>query len=276
MVSQDLSAFDYFFFDLDGCLFENDIPLPGAIPFIHHLQALHKAIYFITNNSQRSRITLTEFLAQNSIQAKLENILCGSYACALWIQQNQAAGSKILTIGEEGVDQELSEMGFQVINAKSIEDPNADYFTIEIDDNIKVVAVSHCESLTYHNLCYSSMCIQSGATLISPNYDAYWKSGKYKMPCSACIVDALLAASNTQTFVNVGKPNPYLLETIVTRDGLDKSKIIIFGDTMKTDILLAKNSNVKSALVLTGVETAETYRTYQYAPDLVFESLENL
>mmetsp|Transcript_30918 Transcript_30918/g.30560 ORF Transcript_30918/g.30560 Transcript_30918/m.30560 type:complete len:129 (+) Transcript_30918:473-859(+) len=125
-------------------------------------------------------------------------------------------------------------------------------------------------------LSYGSKCIQSGAKLATGNYDHYDRFGKYNAPSCGCIVDALRCASGVQEFENLGKPNTYLLEMICRRDRLDTGKIVVFGDKMVTDIKLAKNFNAASVLMMTGAETRESYKKYDFEPDYVYDSMEEL
>ena len=64
-----------------------------------------------------------------------------------------------------------------------------------------------------------------------------------------------------------------MIERIIQRDGLDKHECIMFGDKMDTDIKLAKNTGIMSALVLTGVEKIGTFENKDFQPDFVIENL---
>ncbi|CAG9320889.1 unnamed protein product [Blepharisma stoltei] len=274
MIIDELKEFQSFFFDLDGVIWNNHRPLPGSSELIQRLQTLGKEIYFISNNCELSRRNICEALERYSIHSKIENIICGSSSCALWATNNCQAHSKILTIGAKGLDEELVDAGFHIVPAASLISPDVDYADIQTDDDIKIVVVADTLTLSYHNIAYASRCMQKGAKLIAPNYyDANWKLGRFKIPCSACTINALVASARDKTFVTPGKPHPMMLESIIKRDSLDKAKIIIFGDTMPTDILLAKNCEVKSALVLTGNESSESYLRFSFRPDFVYTNL---
>ncbi|CAG9319413.1 unnamed protein product [Blepharisma stoltei] len=273
MILTELHRFDYFFFDIDGVVFENFKELPGSVELISRLQRMGKEVYFISNNCELSRTKFKEIFESIGIFPKLENLIVGAFNLALWVKTNCQANSKVLTLGPKGVDEELSELGFQVIPANSLYASNVDYSHISVDNEIKIVAVSDTGDLNYHDIAYASRCVQLGAQIATSNYDCNWRLGRFMLPCSACTVDALLASSGAKNFINAGKPNPIVLKNVIERDNLDISKIIVFGDTMKNDILLTKICNVSSALVLTGVEDSESYLQYSYRPDFVFNNL---
>jgi hypothetical protein len=46
---------DVFIFDCDGVLWKGDVPIPGAVQTIARLRVLGKLLFFITNNSSKSR-----------------------------------------------------------------------------------------------------------------------------------------------------------------------------------------------------------------------------
>ena len=63
--------------------------------------------------------------------------------------------------------------------------------------------------------------------IVTGNYDCSDKFGKYNVPGSACTVEFLRFA-NKHGFVNVGKPESFMIERIIQRDGLDKHECIMF------------------------------------------------
>ena len=57
--------------------------------------------------------------------------------------------------------------------------------------------------------------------------------------------------------VNVGKPDPIMLETIMGLIGLDAEECVMTGDRLYTEIRMARDAGMPSAVVLTGETTAE-------------------
>ena len=143
---------------------------------------------------------------------------------------------------------------------------------LSVDPDIQAVVVGYTPRLNFYMLSYALNCIKKGARLITGNYDCTDKFGKYNVPGCACTVEFLRYAIQTD-FVNVGKPEVFMMDKIMQRDGLDRETCIVFGDKMATDILLAKNAGIASALVLTGVERVGTFEGYEYQPDYVLSNL---
>jgi ribonucleotide monophosphatase NagD (HAD superfamily) len=57
--------------------------------------------------------------------------------------------------------------------------------------------------------------------------------------------------------MNVGKPDPTMLETIVGRIGLGVADCVMTGDRLYTEIRMALDADMVSALIMTGKTTAE-------------------
>ena len=56
----------------------------------------------------------------------------------------------------------------------------------------------------------------------------------------------------------IGKPNPWVVNLIQQeRDCPDKSRMIMIGDRLDTDILMANSAGVDGCLVFTGVTSSE-------------------
>ena len=76
-------------------------------------------------------------------------------------------------------------------------------------------------------------------------------------PDAAAIVAAIEACTGVRCEVNTGKPDPIMLETARLALGLDLADCVMIGDRLSTDIRMAQNAGMDSALVLTGETTPE-------------------
>ena len=104
--------------------------------------------------------------------------------------------------------------------------------------------------------------------LVTTNPDRYCPfPGGRGEPDAAAIVAAIEACTGTECQVNVGKPDPIMLETIIDLIGLDAKEYVMSGDRLYTEIQMAKRAGMPSAVVLSD-ETTER--------DLAGEPVENL
>lgn len=74
------------------------------------------------------------------------------------------------------------------------------------------------------------------------------------MPGGGTIVKGLAHCSEKAPFV-AGKPNPYPVEVTCKKYNIDKTKCLMIGDRLETDIQLGINAGIDTLLVLTGVTT---------------------
>ena len=72
-----------------------------------------------------------------------------------------------------------------------------------------------------------------------------------RLPSVGVITTGLTKCTGKEP-ICVGKPNPYLINLIVEKDGADKKDCLFIGDKLETDILLGINANIDTLLVFTG------------------------
>lgn len=276
MLKPEFSAYDNFFFDFDGVIWEGEEALPGAPELVRTLQTLGKKVYFLSNNTTRTRESFAEKLGQLGIETPHTQVLSTSYSVACFLQSKYPPGTKVFTIGLFGLPEEVAKAGFTVVNSLDMMEETVtnseDYLQMPFDREVKVVIVGFTPLLNYYMIGYAVRCVQNGAELIAGNIDKYDKVGEFNIPSSGCTVAAIEVCTGAKAST-VGKPDPYMLRLATERDHLDSRKSIVFGDKMDTDILLAKNYGVASVLMLTGVESRATAANYAYQPDYVLSSL---
>jgi ribonucleotide monophosphatase NagD (HAD superfamily) len=78
--------------------------------------------------------------------------------------------------------------------------------------------------------------------------------------------------------VNVGKPDPIMLETVLDRLGLESSECVMTGDRLYTDVRMALDAGMPSVVVLTGETTAQILatETEENKPDRVLDRIDRL
>lgn len=108
----------------------------------------------------------------------------------------------------------------------------------------------------YYKLCYASILLQHGVPLIATNFDSNALMKKNKMPGGGCIVKAIEHSCGVKPIL-VGKPDRIVIDIMIKSFGLDRSKCMMIGDRLDSDILLGKNADIATFLVLSGVTSKE-------------------
>ena len=89
--------------------------------------------------------------------------------------------------------------------------------------------------------------------MITTNPDRYcpFPGGKGE-PDAAAIVGAIESSTGTKCVANMGKPDRTMIDTVLASLGVEAENTIMVGDRLETDVRMAVNAGMSSALVLTG------------------------
>ena len=74
----------------------------------------------------------------------------------------------------------------------------------------------------------------------------------------------------------LGKPNPFMMRRAVKRLEVSSRDTLIIGDRMDTDIIAGVESEIDTALVLSGVTSLEDLPKFAYQPKYIFKGLQEM
>ena len=233
-----------YIFDLDGTLYLGGELLPGAQRLIAALRQLDRKILFLTNNPTSSPAAYEEKLHRLGIPVSPDEILNTVHTMTAWLLQYHPT-AKVFPISEQPLIDAITAAGIQISN-----DPT------EID----IVIASYDRGFDYAKLqiAFDAIRTYGRAFLVTTNPDRFCPfPGGHGEPDAAAIVGAVEGCTGTKLRQNTGKPDPYMLETALDRLSLDASECVMIGDRLTTDIKMAVDADMSSALVLTGETTSE-------------------
>ena len=183
-VSQALEGVDTCIFDCDGVLWKGSRKIEGADEAIAKLEAQGKCIFYLTNNSAKSREQCGEKLARvGGITAQKEQIICSSSSAASYLDSIRFdKASKVLVIGQEGILLELKEAGYATVRCEDIFPESHDqprcsipeFEEVAVDESIGAVVAGVDDSFTYRKLCLASLYLQKKdpeRTFVATNLD---------------------------------------------------------------------------------------------------------
>lgn len=241
-------------FDLDGTIYLGDDMLPGAKRVIEKLRELGKRVVFLSNNPTKDPEMYAEKLTKLGLPTPEDEIVNTVVTMTQWLVHNHPEAT-VFPISEEPLIRSLRKAGIRMS-----EDP----------EEIDIVIASYDRTFEYRKLqiAFDAIWFYKRARLVTTNPDRYCPfPGGRGEPDAAAIVGAIEACTGAKCEVNVGKPDPIMLETIMGMLGLDASECVMTGDRLYTEIRMALDAGMPSAVVLTGETTVE---------DLETESPENL
>jgi HAD superfamily hydrolase (TIGR01450 family) len=246
--------YESYVFDLDGTIYLGDELLPGAERLVLKLRELGKRVTFLSNNPTKDPKMYAEKLGKLGLKTPAFEIVNTVGTMTQWLLQNHPEAT-VFPISEEPLKNALAEAGIRMS-----EDP----------EEIDIVIASYDRDFEYKKLqiAFDAIWFYERAMLVTTNPDRYCPfPGGRGEPDAAAIVGAIEACTGAKCQVNVGKPDPIMLETIMDLIELDAKDCVITGDRLYTEIRMAKGAGMPSVVVLTGETTLE---------DLANESEENL
>ncbi|MDQ3181976.1 MAG: HAD-IIA family hydrolase [Actinomycetota bacterium] len=257
--------YEGYVFDLDGTIYLGDELLPGAKRLILKLRELGKRVIFVSNNATKDPRMYAEKLARLGLKTPASEIVNTVVTMTEWLLSNHPDAT-VFPISEEPLKNSLSEAGIRIS-----EDP----------EEIDIVIASYDRTFEYRKLqiAFDAIWFYKRAMLVTTNPDRYCPfPGGRGEPDAAAIVAAIEACTGTKCQVNVGKPDPIMLETVMGLIGLDAKECVMIGDRLYTEIRMAKAAGMPSAVVLTGETTEEDLagQAEENLPDYTLERIDQL
>ncbi|MCG7417920.1 MULTISPECIES: HAD-IIA family hydrolase [Microbacterium] len=257
--------FESYVFDLDGTIYLGEALLPGAQRLIEGLRARGKRVIFCSNNPTKRPEDYADKLTRLGLPTAVPEVYTSLAATVSWIRRTMPHAA-VFPIGEMPLVEALAEAGIHMSD-----DP----------ERIDLVVSSYDRTFEYRKLqiAFDALWFHRRARLVTTNPDRFCPfPGGRGEPDAACITAAITAGTQIECEAVFGKPSKDLLEIIAAETGLDPATSVMVGDRLATDMLFAKNTGMRSALVLTG----ETDRGLLAAapeeqrPDFVLDRIDDL
>lgn len=243
-----------FICDMDGVIYHGNNILPGVKEFVEWLKTENKKFLFLTNSSERSPKELRQKLLRMGLDVGEEHFYTSALATAAFIKsQNPCATAYI--VGEAGLINALYEAGI------TMNDINPDYVIIGETKNYNYTSIEKAVRLIFN-----------GAKLIGTNPDMTGPSENGIVPACKALVSPIELTTGAMAYF-VGKPNPLMMKTGLKLLGVDIHEAVIVGDRMDTDIISGIESEIETALVMSGVTTKENIKYYPYRPKYIFNGV---
>lgn len=243
-----------FICDMDGVIYHGNLILPGVAEFIQWLHREKKEYLFLTNNSSYTPRELSQKLARMGLDVPEEHFYTSALATAEFLKE-QAPGCSVFAIGEAGLLSALYDAGM------TMNDVNPDY-----------VVVGEGRLYSLETLTKATNMVLAGAKLIGANSDVSGPIENGIAPACKALISPIEMAAGTQAYF-CGKPNPLMMRTGLRILKCHSADAVMIGDRMDTDVISGMESGMATVLVLSGVSTVETIRTFAYGPDLILDGV---
>lgn len=234
--------YDAYVFDLDGTIYLGDHLLPGAKRLIEELRANDRIVKFLSNNPTKDPQQYRDKLERLGIPVQIEDIANTVVTTTQWLLKHHPDAA-LFVVGEEPLQRALRGAGFRLTDNP---------------EEIDIVVSSYDRTFDYRKLqiAFDAIWFHKRAFLIQTNPDRFcpFPGGRGEPDCAA-ITAAIEACTGTKCQVTLGKPSALMLEAALGDSHVDVSRALMVGDRLMTDIQMAIDTGMASALVLTGEST---------------------
>jgi len=255
------------FSDCDGVIWNGELGIAGAAQTLQRLHKEGKRLLFCSNNSSKSRVTYTKRLQKFiGLDLSPEVMYMSAYGAAQYIKalpatQFDSSRQSVFVVGQKGITEELEQANIKYVHAETVIGDHH-YSPKELDElnsdpSIGAVLVGADWRFSYSKAAYAFRALSNpGCLFISTNQDNTFPSANRLLPGGGCAVAMLRHAYGKDAF-NIGKPAPFLMDLMIKDYSLDRSRTLMVGDKIETDILFGCNAGLDTLLVLSGVTSSE-------------------
>jgi len=253
--------FGGYVFDLDGTLYLGDQLLPGAAETVAAIRAADSRVAFLTNKPLETTATYAAKLTHLGIPATAQEVVSSTDALIRYLQQH-ASGARLLPISEPLLAGMLRDAGFTTLDPIGDDPTTAD-----------VVVVSWDRTFDYAKLVAGFRAVRAGARIVATNPDPYCPTPDGDLPDCAAMLAAIEASTSVRAEAIAGKPSPHMAAALLDRLALPAGDTVLVGDRLMTDVRMAQEAGMASALVLSGATSADALADSPIIPDFVLDGV---
>jgi HAD superfamily hydrolase (TIGR01450 family) len=257
-----MKDFRAYLLDLDGVIYRGDQLLPGARELVEWADATGWQAFYLSNNSIQTPDEVAEKLARLGMPRPYGRTLTAGWAAARAIAA-RFPGGRVFVLGVPSVEHMAEQVGLRVVWRERIDGPTPDAILVALD-----------RTLTYDRLRRGLRAILDGAAFIAVNRDPRLPVEDGFEPGTGSIATALEYASGRRAEI-IGKPAPGIVLDAMRQVGVTADETLMIGDGLDLDVVAGHAAGVTTAVVLTGLTTAEKAEsaTGERRPDLVFADM---
>src|SRR5690625_259343 len=195
-----ISAYEAFFFDMDGVLYLGNEPIPGAADVLHYLRKQGKYVSVITNNSSKSANEISDRLQSLGFPADDIHVHIATRLTASWLAETCQEGVAYV-LGNEGLHNEIRQASITI-----------DMNPAGKEDKYDFLVVGNDRRINFQKLTEATRLGRSGAKFIAVNEDPLYPTDQGMMPGAGALVAALTYAIGRSPDLRIGKPSPFLIQ----------------------------------------------------------------
>lgn len=230
------SDHDLAMLDLDGVVYIGPDVVPGAAEHLDRVREQGMRLAFITNNAARPPETVAEHLRSLGVQAAPEDVVTSAQAAARVLVDRLGPGARVVLLGAAGLAEALAAEGLVAVGVE--------------EDDAEALVTGYGPDVLWRDIMRAGVRVREGLWWVASNTDYTIPTPYGVAPGHGVLVETLRRFTGVEPVV-AGKPQRPLLDETVRRVGGERPLMV--GDRLDTDIEGARNADLPSLLVLTGV-----------------------
>jgi 4-nitrophenyl phosphatase len=248
--------------DMDGVLWRGDAPIGDLANTFKRIRELGLNFVFATNNSTKTSEQYVERLAKFDVGVESWQVITSSQAAAGAVAKKFPRGTKVFTIGEDGIRTALEERGFEIVSLENA--PHAEAVVMGIDRGVNFQKISE-----------ATLLVRNGIPFYATNADKTFPTSRGEIPGAGAWLSVITTATGIEPIV-AGKPYSTLMDLSLEKLGTSNEESLVVGDRLETDIAAGQGVGCPTALVLSGVTTREEAESWTPKIDLIADDLASL
>ena len=258
----DLNAFKAILLDLDGTVWEETTPLPGAAELVRTLHKMGKHVAYVSNSNSSPKRVVEKLAKMNIVANDRDIVTASSAACERVLAMFERP--RVFNLGTQSVYVMLEG------KAEFVERPDQPCDAILVATPVSELA-GEARQRTALALA------RNGAAIIGMCADRVFVSPRgIEFGAGALAIMLGYAADKPVEFC--GKPGALFFQTILDHLNVKPSDCVLIGDNLEADIAGGNRMGMKTILTLTGVHQKRDIASYDtdHTPSYIADSLESL
>lgn len=257
-VRQWLSTFETIICDADGVLWHFDKAIDGAPETFNLLKSSGRSMFVVTNNSAVTSDVLIKKANDFGIEVNNGFMLTSAMSIANYLASKKFE-KKVYIVGEPGIKEELAKIDICSFSV-SAEKADIAMYTfakeMKLDPEVGAVIVAKDDTFTVHTIMRAcGYLLNERVLFLGTCLDGAYPIGNNRVLVGAGAMIAAVKTISGRKPLILGKPNPWMVKEACNSGLINPETTLMIGDTLKTDMLFARNSGFQSLFVCTGVNT---------------------
>jgi HAD superfamily hydrolase (TIGR01450 family) len=249
-----IDRYEVFFLDAYGVLVRSSGALPGAASFLDRLRAAGRSFFILSNDASRSVDTSLSRYRGFGLGLERDQIVTSGMLLRDHYAAHGLQGAPTIVLGTRDSDEYVRQAGGEVV---AFDNEEARVLVVADDDGYDFLdSVNQVVTVLFHRLDRGLP-----TQLLLPNPDLLFPRGPNAYGITSGAIAVMLEGilrlrdpAGTLRFVPLGKPHAPMYAAGMARSPTqDRTRIVMVGDQLVTDIRGAQDFGLDSIFVETGV-----------------------